>query len=330
MVLLQAEIHKAIGKKHVTPIVGQPSTQDILKLEEEIIGIAATFPTALAYLLPSGGVIFINPLNPGVYPAEPMFTAQCPQRKAEHKELLEQFKTWAGVRDQLKDLILKAVEEIYMEEIKAPTIGFLNVTPRAMLTHLNNRWGGLDFVDISALIAERDGPWSATEVPTVYFTCVEKAIKELERVNIQLDKMACMNISLAHFCKCGEFNPAVREWEARPITFQTWDNLKIMMLIEYAKAKHQNARTAAAVGYGSANTMINDYVMVTEELVANLTGEQNKRMDVTAKLLKVLVASITAMTAAFKGADATPKTTPATNAAAATTIAPAANANRKA
>ncbi len=49
------------------------------------------------------------------------------------------------------------------------------------------------------------------------------------------------------------------------------------MLVEYAKAKRQDATTAAAAGYGSANAMINDYVMVTEELVANLTEEQNKR-----------------------------------------------------
>jgi hypothetical protein len=82
-----------------------------LKLEEKIIGIAATFPTVLgggnsghagiimdpaAYSLLSGGVDFINPINPGVYPAGAMTTAQCPQRKAEHKELLKQFKTWAG------------------------------------------------------------------------------------------------------------------------------------------------------------------------------------------------------------------------------------------
>jgi hypothetical protein len=165
-----------------------------------------------------------------------------------------------------------------MEEIKAPTIGLLNVTPRAMLTHINDRWGGLDFVDISALIAERDGPWSVAEVPTAYFTRVKKAIKQLERVNNQSDQMACMNIALAHFCKCGKFNPAVREWEARPNALQTWDNLKIMMSIEYPKAKRQDATTAAAAGYGSANAMINDYVMVTEELVANLTKEQNKKM----------------------------------------------------
>ncbi len=102
------------------------------------------------------------------------------------------------------------------------------------------------------------------------------------------------------------------------------------MLIEYAKAKRQDALTAAAVGYGSANAMIDDYVMVTEEFVANLAEEQNKKMDETVKQLEVLVASITTMTAAFKGAKATPKTTPATNATAATTGAPATNANRKA
>jgi hypothetical protein len=344
MVLLQAEIRKAVSKKHVTPIVGQPSTQDISKLEEEIIQIAATFPTALgggnnghagiimdpaAYSLLSGGVNFINPINPGVYPAVAMATAQRPQRKVEHKELLKQIKTRAGVRDGLKDLILKAVEEVYMEEIKAPIIGFLNVTPRAMFTHLNDRWGGLDFMDISALIAERDGPWSIAEVPTAYFTRVEKAIKQLEQVNIQSDQMACMNIALAHFCICGEFNPAVREWEARPIAYQTWDNLKILMLIEYAKAKRQDAMIAAAAGYGSANATIDNYVMVTEELVANLTKEQNKKMDATAKQLEALVASITTMTAALKGAKTTPKTTPATNAATAITAAPAANANCK-
>ena len=169
MVLLQAEIRKAVGEKNVTAISGQPSTQDISKLEEEIIGIAATIPTALgggnnghagvimdpaAYSLLSGGIDFVEPVNPGVYPAGAMTAAQRPQREAEHKELMKQFETWAGVRDGLKDLILQAVKGIYLEENKAPMIGFLNVTPRAMLSHLNDRWGGLDFVDISSLIAE--------------------------------------------------------------------------------------------------------------------------------------------------------------------------------
>ncbi len=63
----------------------------------------------VAYALLSGGINFVEPVNPGVYPVGAMTAEQCPQREAEHKELLKQFETWAGVQDGLKDLILQAV-----------------------------------------------------------------------------------------------------------------------------------------------------------------------------------------------------------------------------
>jgi hypothetical protein len=61
--------------------------------------------------------------------------------------------------------------------------------------------------------------------------------------------------------------------------------------------------------------------MITEELMANLTDEQNKKMDSMAKQLKALAASIAALTVAFKGAAPTPAaaaTTTGTNATATT------------
>ncbi len=91
MVLVQAEIRKAVGEKSVTAIGGQPLTQDISKLEEEIIGIAATIPTALeggnnghaevimdpaAYSFLSSGIDFVEPVNPGVHPIGAMMAAQ--------------------------------------------------------------------------------------------------------------------------------------------------------------------------------------------------------------------------------------------------------------
>jgi hypothetical protein len=168
------------------------------------------------------------------------------------------------------------------------------------------------------------------EGPTAYFTHIEKAIKQLERVNIQSDCMACMNIALARFRKCGEFNPAVPEWEARPVAIQTWANLKVMMATEYARAKRQETTMAAAAGYGSVNAMMDDYVMVTEELVANLTNQQNKQMDTTGKQLEALAASVAAMTVAFKGASTAPKATTAPATAATLATDTAASTTRKA
>jgi hypothetical protein len=56
-----------------------------------------------------------------------------------------------------------------------------------MLTHLHKCWGVIDFVGITALIAECDAPWNVAEVPTIYFNRVEKAMKQLAKANITWD-----------------------------------------------------------------------------------------------------------------------------------------------
>jgi hypothetical protein len=89
--------------------------------------------------------------------------------EAEHKEQVKQFHTFIGVGMGLKDLILKAIDEDYLLEIKHERVAFLNVMAAQMLTHLHNRWGVVDFVDITMLIAECNASWSVDEVPTLYF-----------------------------------------------------------------------------------------------------------------------------------------------------------------
>jgi hypothetical protein len=89
--------------------------------------------------------------------------------EATHKEQVYQFHTFTGVGMRLKDLVLKAIDEDYLLEIKHKCVAFLNVMAAQMLTHLRNRWGVVDFVDITALVAECDAPWSIDEVPTLYF-----------------------------------------------------------------------------------------------------------------------------------------------------------------
>jgi hypothetical protein len=68
----------------VTKIHGQPKENNLTTLEKELIAIAASIPSTLGgrnhghagviaepakYSLMKGGITFINPANPGVYPA---------------------------------------------------------------------------------------------------------------------------------------------------------------------------------------------------------------------------------------------------------------------
>jgi hypothetical protein len=83
MVLLQAEIQKTVTEQMVTKVNGQPASNNLDLLEEELIAIAASIPMVLGrglnghagmllsdvdYATMAPGTPFMAPLNPGVYP----------------------------------------------------------------------------------------------------------------------------------------------------------------------------------------------------------------------------------------------------------------------
>ena len=225
---VRADIREEVRKETVTKIHGQPTNQDLTLLEKELIAILANIPTTLGggghghagivmdpaqYLLVAG-VAFVNPANPGTYPAGvPNNAAQGVRARAEadHKELVKEYETFQRVVQATKDIILEIVDNEYLLEIKDKILGFLNQTPTDILTHLRNRGGALDFVDTKTLLAERDGEWDASEVPQIYFNQVEKAIQGLTRAGINSDLNERCDMALFYLKASGEFDAAVRE-----------------------------------------------------------------------------------------------------------------------
>ena len=187
-----------------------------LPIWEEDCRATQLIQSAAAYDLIAPGTPFIFPANPGIYPQGNFPAAQHGQREAEHKAQVTTFLTCVGVSKGLKDLILKAVDEDYILELRAEGNAYLNVSPLQMITHLRNRWGTMDFVDITALLAEMDLPWNAAEVPQIYFNRMDKARKQLLRANIQVDERAMMAKALKGFKDAGDYDAPIREWEVRP------------------------------------------------------------------------------------------------------------------
>lgn len=262
-------------------------------------GHAGLIKSAADYANFAPATPFIVPPNPGYYPAGPIPAAQRSQREAEHKALIVQFQTCVGVSKGLKDLILQAVEEDFLLELRDEGIAYLNVTPHQMLTHLRDRWGSMDYVDITALLAECDSPWNAGEVPTKYFNRVDKARRQLMRANVQIDERAMMAKALKSFKDAGDFDPSIREWEARPVAMQTYANLKVLMCGEYAKLNRHDATTARATGH-SASNVVEEMAQVTEELVAELTEKHAKQIETLVKANKESIDKLTAAISAIK------------------------------
>jgi hypothetical protein len=294
---IRADIRDELKKETVTKIHGQPTSHDLTILEKELIAILAGIPTALgggnfghvgvimettAYSTMTEGTAFENPANPGVYPAGLAANAAATVRaraEAEHKELISQFETFEGVRQGVKDLILEAVDNEYLIEIEHETLGFLNQTPRQILNHLLARGGALDFADTKDLLAERDGEWSVSENPQLYFNRVEKAMKGLLRNGITSDPNERRDVALFFFKSTGEFDAAVREWEAKPAADKTWTNIKTFISTEYARENKQNKLTAKQF---KANS-IDEQAEATEELIAALTEAHTKQMETLIK-----------------------------------------------
>ena len=307
----EQETRKAVAECTVTKVYGQPTNRDIDRLEDELTAIASNFHSDLGgglhghagliksdadYALIAPGTPFVFPANPGIYPAGAMTAAQRPQREAEHKALIAQFQTCMGASKGLKDLILKSVDEDYLLELRAVGIAYLNVTPLQMLTHLRNRWGTMDYVDITTLLAECDTLWDAAEVPEKFFNRLDEARRQLARANIQVDERAIVAKALKSFKDAGEYDAAIREWESRPIANQTYANLRIVMNTEFTKLNRQDSTTARATGHASINNIVEEMATTTGELVATLTDSHAKQVET---LMKNTTAALEKLTAAI-------------------------------
>ncbi len=235
-----------------------------------------------AYTTMTGGTAFINPANPGIYPAGLLANAVVGTRarvETEHKELINQLETYKGVCQGAKYLILKAVNNEYLIEIEHETLGYLNLCPREMINHLQNRGGTLDFADTKTLLAERDGEWDASKIPQLYFNRVEKAMKGLTRAGINSDLNERQDMALYYFKAAGKYDAAVHEWEAKPAVDKTWADIKVFISAKYAKENKQNKHTAKCF---KANAM-QEQAEATKELIATLPKIHTRQMETLIK-----------------------------------------------
>ena len=69
-------------------------------------------------------------------------------------------------------------------------------------------------------------------------------MKGLLRNGIASDTNERRDIALFYLKATGEFDAAVREWEAKPAVDKTWANIKTFISTEYAKENKQNKLTA--------------------------------------------------------------------------------------
>ena len=97
----------------------------------------------------------------------------------------------------------------------------------------------------------------------------------------------------------GEFDAAVREWEAKPAAEKTWANIKSFISTEYAKENKQNKLTARQF---KANA-IEQQAEAIKELINALTEKHTSQMEALIRSTTEAMKEIMALVKTEKGAN---------------------------
>ena len=106
-----------------------------------------------------------------------------------------------------------------------------------MLQHLHRHGSDIEAHDKEAMLKERDHPWTPAEHLVMYFNCITNAMKQLHEAGITSSNIKQKDCMIMAFQKCSDFNKIIDSWETKPMSDQSWTNLKTFILDKFAKLK---------------------------------------------------------------------------------------------
>jgi hypothetical protein len=118
---------------------------------------------------------FLVPTNPGPYPTSvdsDKIIREC--QIAEHKAEVVEYKTYLGVENYLRRMIVKSLDHEWLAKVESETMRFNHLSTKALMTHLRNVGGSLDHMDVMELISNIQKPWDAIETPAAHFARGDK------------------------------------------------------------------------------------------------------------------------------------------------------------
>eukprot|EP00804_Cyclotella_cryptica_P025760 CCRYP_002951-RA/>CCRYP_002951-RA protein AED:0.36 eAED:0.36 QI:0/0/0/1/0.5/0.33/3/0/427 len=260
---IRHDVKEGLKKYEIPRSEGQPTDEDVNLLTKELTNAAGSVTTqnqgrehshvgmvveqAEYVTFSQGNAPFVVPTNPGPYPAIVNPDAVIRERQiAKHKAEIVEYKTYLGVENYLRQMIVKSVDHEWIAEVKSETMGFNHLSLMQLLTHLHQVGGSLDHMDVTELISNLQKPWDGIETPGSHFARGDK----YERQFLKVGQARNPELRLAFALR--QENTKHLSANGKPHTFA---NFCVFMQQEYGKHHKQNKSTAASVGRGIANSL---------------------------------------------------------------------------
>jgi hypothetical protein len=278
----------------ITPIVGLPSYETIAELHLLLNQNAASVDSDLgggqhgllaltvsvAVYATISPIPFVAPINPGPHPiqAAGATAAQIAETNRIHDATLRIWREYQATDKALKQLLLQAVDPMYVQPLRNRLTGFAAVTTRAILDHLYTKYGRISPQDLEANDKRFKTAYDPAQPIETLFEQVSRAMDLADAAGAPYTPEQILNNAYSLVFQTGLYGDACREWRRLDVALKTWPRFQ-----DHFMAAHEDLREAQATtltgGYHAANAIYSD------------TGDPNYHQDTVDALANLAVAT---------------------------------------
>ena len=143
-----------------------------------------------------------------------------------HKASLVTFRTYHDMDKALRNQLIAATPECYIEALSSPTLGFAGVTCLQLLTHLWATYGQITQAELDENEARMKAPWSPPTPVENLFTQLDKGVAFATAGGDATSEQNTVRLGYNNIYATGFFTEPCRAWRAMPTANQTLAALK--------------------------------------------------------------------------------------------------------
>eukprot|EP00586_Coscinodiscus_wailesii_P001561 CAMPEP_0172482082 /NCGR_PEP_ID=MMETSP1066-20121228/8359_1 /TAXON_ID=671091 /ORGANISM="Coscinodiscus wailesii, Strain CCMP2513" /LENGTH=367 /DNA_ID=CAMNT_0013244955 /DNA_START=131 /DNA_END=1234 /DNA_ORIENTATION=+ len=275
----------------LTRITGLPSCKKIRQVHSELNANASSIQSTLGdcvngllylTLTPQqyatvSGVPFTVPVHPGprsVIP-ENASPAQIAQLKTAYDMMTNVWLEYTNTDKALKQQLLRAVEDIYLRDIKHSMTGYANVSTRRLLGHLYSKYGRITPEALKENGNRMRKSYDMSQPIQTLWVQIQEANDYAAAGGVLYSLRQILDIVYTLLAKTGHhFRYACREWRRVRAAQRTWQQFKNHFTKAYNDSR--TYESTANFGYAATNHVFGaetvEYMQDTQEALTNLAN----------------------------------------------------------
>jgi hypothetical protein len=267
----------------VNPIIGEPNYESIAALHQQLNANAASVQShlgngvlGLLYLTVSPAVYanlsavpFLPPVNPGPTPIIPdrSTVPTTTTIRARFVEDTDIFKQYSTTDKALKQLLVGAVDEMFIRSLQTKYLGYLNVSTRQILDHLYAQYARISASDLQDNDVTFKKPYDPNLPIETLFDQIENCIDFAAAGLSPYSTEQVTNNAYQLIFATGMFIDDCKIWKRHDAAYKTWDQFKIDFADSHREFRDARGTTAGSTNYQANNAVYQDE---TIEAIANL------------------------------------------------------------